>query len=124
MPFTFKLSQRLARMWRCAPSPFLAVLPVVDASTKLHSDYLLKAAVLYVLWKGTPALWRAVEPRLIVKYESLPFPNRRRWYVPPDKLRRWTDPDRVTMVNLPLFRDRHRVVYLGLRGVRPVIRKQ
>jgi len=105
-----------------AQLPCLVVLPVVDVPSTLRSNY-LDILLLWALLKGASALWRAVRPQLIFKMEALPFPNKRQWCIPTATLKRWSDPDRVKTINLPHFRGHHPVVYLGIRGVAPVIRK-
>ncbi len=121
MNFLFKLAKRLSvAHWAHA-----ALIRVLPSEVRLsHSAYLLKAVLLYAMWKGAQMLWRVVRRRLIFGIESLSYPNQRVWCVPADSLRRWTDPDRVKMFNLPRFRAGYPVVYLGLRGPWPVIRRR
>src|SRR5437016_13495260 len=120
MTFMHKLSCRLALM-----RDALLIVPARPILDVLNSAYLLlQVLLIYAMWKGVPPLWRAARRRLIFKIESLPYPSQRQWCVPADRLRRWTDPDRVKAINLPRFRNGHPVVYLGIRGVWPVIRKR
>ncbi len=86
--------------------------------------YVVKALLLYALWKGAQELWRTFRPRLICQVVYLPYPNQRRWSIPADHPRRQTDPDRIKVVELPRCRVGYPVVHLGIRGVMPIIGKR
>ena len=106
MPFTFKLSQRLARMWR---APFIIALPaLVPDSLNPHNLTLYALAI---------ALLR-------VRIVLLMFPNRRRWCIPVGNPQRWIDRCLSREFHLPPICGRYPVVCVSIRGVQKVCRRR